>query len=108
MFYIRTADRLQRTAAWIEALDGGLDYLRAVVVDDSLGICAELEAAMAAHVGALRRRVAGDARRPGAAAPGSCRSSTRRTPRTRRSRFAAERGQPVPARRPGSTTAWRS
>ena len=28
MFYIRTADRLQRTAAWLESLDGGLDYLR--------------------------------------------------------------------------------
>ncbi len=50
MFYIRTADRLQRTAPWIEAMDGGLEHLRAVVVEDSLGICAELEAAMAAHV----------------------------------------------------------
>lgn len=50
MFYVRTADRLQRTASWIESLDGGLDYLRAVIVDDSLGICAELDAAMAAHV----------------------------------------------------------
>ncbi|MBR8745253.1 nitrite reductase large subunit NirB [Nocardiopsis sp. MG754419] len=50
MFYIRTADRLQRTAPWIEALDGGLDHLRAVVVDDSLGIAADLEAAMADHV----------------------------------------------------------
>jgi nitrite reductase (NADH) large subunit len=50
MFYIRTADRLQRTAAWIEAMDGGLDHLRAVIVDDSLGICADLEAAMEAHV----------------------------------------------------------
>ncbi len=50
MFYIRTADRLQRTSAWIEGLEGGLDHLRAVVVDDSLGICADLEAAMARHV----------------------------------------------------------
>ncbi|APU13938.1 MULTISPECIES: nitrite reductase large subunit NirB [Actinoalloteichus] len=50
MFYVRTADRLQRTAAWIESMEGGLDHLRAVIVDDSLGICAELEAAMAAHV----------------------------------------------------------
>jgi nitrite reductase (NADH) large subunit len=50
MFYIRTADRLQRTATWIEAMDGGLDHLREVIVDDSLGICAELESAMAAHV----------------------------------------------------------
>ncbi|QRN80275.1 MAG: nitrite reductase large subunit, partial [Nocardiopsis sp. BM-2018] len=38
MFYIRTADRLQRTAPWIEAMEGGLDHLREVVVNDSLGI----------------------------------------------------------------------
>jgi nitrite reductase (NADH) large subunit len=50
MFYIRTADRLQRTASWIEGLDGSLEYLRAVIVDDSLGICAELDAAMERHV----------------------------------------------------------
>ncbi|MGP4028059.1 nitrite reductase large subunit NirB [Actinomadura sp. 3N407] len=51
MFYIRTADRLQRTATWLESLDGGLDYLREVIVDDRLGICADLDAAMARHVG---------------------------------------------------------
>jgi nitrite reductase (NADH) large subunit len=50
MFYIRTADRLQRTASWIESLAGGLDYLRGVIVDDSLGIAAELDAAMDRHV----------------------------------------------------------
>jgi nitrite reductase (NADH) large subunit len=52
MFYIRTADRLQRTAAWLEALDGGLGYLRQVIIDDSLGICAELDAQMLGHVSA--------------------------------------------------------
>ncbi|MFG2246432.1 nitrite reductase large subunit NirB [Spirillospora sp. NPDC048823] len=51
MFYIRTADRLQRTATWLESLDGGLDYLREVIVDDRLGICADLDAAMERHVG---------------------------------------------------------
>ena len=50
MYYIRTADRLQRTATWIEGMDGGLDHLRAVVMQDSLGICDELDAAMAQHV----------------------------------------------------------
>ncbi len=50
MYYIRTADRLQRTAPWLEELDGGLDALRAVIFDDSLGICADLDAAMAAHI----------------------------------------------------------
>ncbi|MGF1726542.1 nitrite reductase large subunit NirB [Photobacterium nomapromontoriensis] len=47
MFYIRTADRLQRTSVWLENLDGGLDYLKQVVIDDHLGIAAELEADMA-------------------------------------------------------------
>ena len=50
MFYIRTADRLQRTASWLEALDGGLDYLRSVIVDDRLGIAAELDSALSQHV----------------------------------------------------------
>ncbi|HEU4604240.1 MAG TPA: nitrite reductase large subunit NirB [Steroidobacteraceae bacterium] len=46
MFYIRTADRLQRTSVWRDNLEGGLDYLKQVVVDDKLGIAAELEADM--------------------------------------------------------------
>jgi nitrite reductase (NADH) large subunit len=50
MFYIRTADRLQRTAAWVENIEGGLDHLREVVCDDSLGLAVEFEAAMARHV----------------------------------------------------------
>jgi nitrite reductase (NADH) large subunit len=50
MFYIRTADRLQRTAPWIESLEGGLDHLREVVCDDSLGLAEEFEAAMVQHV----------------------------------------------------------
>ncbi|WP_233528795.1 nitrite reductase large subunit NirB [Antrihabitans stalagmiti] len=59
MFYIRTADRLQRTAPWLEALEGGLDHLKAVVCDDSLGIAAELEAAMSKHVEGYRDEWAG-------------------------------------------------
>ncbi|MFJ6984505.1 MULTISPECIES: nitrite reductase large subunit NirB [unclassified Streptomyces] len=54
MFYIRTADRLERTSVWLERIDGGLDHVRAVVVDDALGICAELDALMERHVGAYR------------------------------------------------------
>jgi nitrite reductase (NADH) large subunit len=46
MFYVRTADRLQRTATWLNKLEGGMEYLRQVVVEDSLGIAAELEADM--------------------------------------------------------------
>ena len=51
MYYIRTADRLQRTARWQEELDGGLEHVRDVVCHDSLGIADELEASMAEHVG---------------------------------------------------------
>ena len=50
MFYIRTADRLERTATWLNRLEGGIDHLRRVVLDDSLGIAEELEADMARHV----------------------------------------------------------
>ncbi|MFD8641704.1 nitrite reductase large subunit NirB [Streptomyces zaomyceticus] len=50
MFYIRTADRLERTSTWLERLEGGLDHLKDVVVHDSLGLCDELEGLMAAHV----------------------------------------------------------
>ena len=46
MFYIRTADKLQRTSVWFENLEGGIDYLRSVIIDDKLGINAELEKEM--------------------------------------------------------------
>ncbi|MFI7512362.1 nitrite reductase large subunit NirB [Micromonospora echinofusca] len=98
MYYVRTADRLQRTAAWIEAMEGGLEHLRAVVVDDSLGLCAELDAAMARHVESYSdewrdvledpvrlRRFASFVNAPDVPDP----SIT----------FALERGQPVPAGR---------
>ncbi|MFG1657199.1 nitrite reductase large subunit NirB [Micromonospora chersina] len=97
IYYVRTADRLQRTAAWIEAMDGGLDHLRSVLVDDSLGLCAELDAAMARHVAGYSdewrdvledperlRRFTSFVNAPDVPDP----SIT----------FAVERGQPVPAR----------
>jgi nitrite reductase (NADH) large subunit len=46
MFYIRTGERLQRTSVWLENLEGGIDYVRKVVCEDSLGLGAELEADM--------------------------------------------------------------
>ncbi|AVO35179.1 nitrite reductase large subunit NirB [Ottowia oryzae] len=46
MFYVRTADRLQRTSTWREGLEGGLAYLQDVLIRDSLGLCAELQAQM--------------------------------------------------------------
>lgn len=97
IYYIRTADRLQRTAGWIEAMDGGLDHLRAVIVDDSLGLCAELDAAMAQHVSSYSdewrdvlddpdrlRRYTSFVNAPDVPDPSIA--------------FARERGQPVPVR----------
>ncbi|WP_028785706.1 nitrite reductase large subunit NirB [Terracoccus sp. 273MFTsu3.1] len=54
MFYVRTADRLQRTAPWLDALEGGLEHLKAVVCEDSLGIADDLEGAMGRHVEGYR------------------------------------------------------
>jgi len=54
MWYVRTAERLERTATWQRKLPGGIDYVRRVVIDDELGIGAELEADMARHVATYR------------------------------------------------------
>lgn len=56
MFYIRTADRLQRTSVWRDNLEGGLDYLIDVVVHDRLGLAAELEVEMQHVVDTCRKR----------------------------------------------------
>ncbi|GGI91275.1 nitrite reductase large subunit NirB [Shewanella gelidii] len=50
MFYIRTAERLQRTSVWLESLEGGLAYLKQVVIEDKLGIADELESEMARSI----------------------------------------------------------
>jgi nitrite reductase (NADH) large subunit len=54
MFYIMTADRLTRTSVWLEQMDGGIEYLREVVVDDDLGLSNELEQRMAHLVDTYR------------------------------------------------------
>jgi len=46
MFYIRTADKLQRTSVWRENIEGGLEYIQEVVINDSLGLGVELEQQM--------------------------------------------------------------
>lgn len=46
MFYIKTADPLARTATWLNKMEGGLSYLKNVIINDSLGICAQLEEEM--------------------------------------------------------------
>ncbi len=50
MYYVQTANPLERTARWLERLDGGIEYLRRVIVDDALGLCAQLERDMQALV----------------------------------------------------------
>ena len=50
MYYVRTADPLTRTARWVEKLEGGIDHIRDVVIDDTLGIAEDLEAEMEAIV----------------------------------------------------------
>ncbi|KAI6107610.1 hypothetical protein EDD17DRAFT_629483 [Pisolithus thermaeus] len=51
MYYIRTADKLMRTARWVEQFEGGIERLQKILLDDELGICNELEAEMATLVG---------------------------------------------------------
>jgi nitrite reductase (NADH) large subunit len=46
MYYVRTADRLMRTAPWLEKLEGGLKHLQDVVINDSLGLNEQLEIEM--------------------------------------------------------------
>ena len=54
MFYVKTADRLQRTSVWMDNLEGGLDYLKEVVLEDKLAIANELEEQMEAVVGSYQ------------------------------------------------------
>jgi nitrite reductase (NADH) large subunit len=54
MWYVRTADRLERTATWQRKLPGGIDFVRRVVMHDELGIGADLEADMERHVASYR------------------------------------------------------
>jgi nitrite reductase (NADH) large subunit len=100
MFYIRTADRLQRTAAWLDALEGGLDHLREVIVDDSLGICADLEAAMATHVENYADEWRGVLEDPAKLERYVSFVNAPQTPDPTIS-FITERGQPIPAQRDG-------
>ncbi|HEV7450950.1 MAG TPA: nitrite reductase (NAD(P)H), partial [Pseudonocardiaceae bacterium] len=88
-------------APWLEEMEGGLDHLRDVIVHDSLGICAELDAAMEAHVAAYSDEWRGVLEDPDKVArftsfvnaPGEPDPTVE---------FVQERGQPTPAhRRPG-------
>jgi nitrite reductase (NADH) large subunit len=54
MFYIRTADPLSRTATWLNKMEGGISYLRNVVINDSLGMAAQWETEMQSLVDSYR------------------------------------------------------
>jgi len=110
LYYVRTADRLQRTAPWVDEVDGGLDGLRAVVLDDALGICADLDAQMARHVEQYEdewratledpvklRRFASFVNAPDVADPSLAYVPQRgqARPATPDERAAADRGEPV-------------
>ncbi|WBU90125.1 nitrite reductase large subunit NirB [Cellulophaga omnivescoria] len=43
MYYIQTAQPLMRTAAWLDKLEGGIDYIKDVVINDCLGIVDQLD-----------------------------------------------------------------
>ncbi|KAG0244100.1 hypothetical protein B0O80DRAFT_467259 [Mortierella sp. GBAus27b] len=51
MFYIATADKLTRTSKWLEKLEGGIEYLKKVILEDYLGICDDLEKQMEYLIG---------------------------------------------------------
>lgn len=50
MYYVRTADPLTRTSVWFNKIEGGIEYLRDVIINDSLGICEQLDQDMIHHV----------------------------------------------------------
>jgi NAD(P)H-dependent nitrite reductase large subunit/NAD(P)H-dependent nitrite reductase small subunit len=64
MFYIRTADRLTRTSVWLEKMEGGINRLRQIIVEDALGIAADLENQMASLVKSYECEWAGVLRDP--------------------------------------------
>ena len=96
MYYIFTADRLQRTAPWFEDLEGGIEGLRDVIFDDSLGLCADLDAAMATHVDAYEDEWKATLDDPEKLKRFASFVNAPRTPDPSLA-YTAERGQPRPA-----------
>jgi nitrite reductase (NADH) large subunit len=96
MYYIFTADRLQRTAPWFEDLEGGVDGLRAVIFDDSLGLCADLDAAIARHLDGYEDEWKATLDDPGKLRRFASFVNAPTTPDPSLA-YTAERGQPRPA-----------
>ncbi|KAI0386424.1 nitrite reductase [Hypomontagnella monticulosa] len=95
MFYIRTADKLQRTARWLENLPGGLRYLKEVVLEDKLGICASLEAQMQELVDSFFDEWAEAIRNPAIAAKFKQFANTSETVETVETEKDREQSRPV-------------
>lgn len=43
IYYFRTSDKVTRTSTWINQLEGGIEHLKEVIINDSLGIAHELD-----------------------------------------------------------------
>lgn len=94
MFYIRTADRLQRTSVWMDNLEGGLEYLQKVIIDDSLGLANELEKEMEVNIGNYQCEWAKTLESPEKLKRFSHFINSEKT--DERIQFISERGQPRP------------
>jgi len=102
MFYIHTAEPLMRTAGWLEALEGGIAYLREVVVEDRLGICEQLEADLQVAVDAYECEWARVVKSPDLRA--RFRSFVNTDERDPTQSFLRERNQKLPASGGGRLT----
>ncbi|MFV0458969.1 MAG: nitrite reductase large subunit NirB [Actinomycetales bacterium] len=96
MYYIRTADRLQRTAGWVSDYEGGLAAIRQVIVEDSLGIVADLDAQIAQHVAGYSDEWADTLQDPAKLARFASFVNAPQTPDPSLA-YVVERGQPRPA-----------
>ncbi|KAM0355973.1 hypothetical protein ACHAPU_000363 [Fusarium lateritium] len=103
MFYMRTADRLQRTARWIENLPGGIKYLQEVIIEDKLGINSSLEAQMEELVDSFFDEWAEAIKTPAIADKFKQFANTKET--TRSMELEDERGQRRPAFWPADAAA---
>lgn len=105
MYYIITADRLQRTSKWLDSLEGGIDQLRRVVMEDSLGIAATLEKHMSFLVGTYECEWKKVVESPELRAQFAQFKNTTQTQREHLMR--EERGQWIPAAKPKAKSAVR-
>ena len=105
MYYIMTADKLTRTAVWLDKMAGGVAHLREVIIEDRLGICDELDAMMQSLVDSYRCEWADAVNDPGKRRLFRQFVNTDETEPT--IEIISERGQPRPADWPGEAVSLR-